>query len=182
MVKHRKSSGFTLIELLIVISIIGIVAGAIIVTINPLTQMQKARNAQRKADLRTMANAVERYKATTGSYPITLYSGWCGPDGSPWFCGGDFIPNIIASGELKALQKDPNTGKPNNYPSEPNCWDAAWGNHGNHYIYKSDGTDYKLLAMCSPEGNVFSSTDPFYDPVRPDHAWQVSSSDISKYW
>lgn len=170
----KKCGGFTLVELLIVISVIGIVAGAVLIAINPLTQMQKGRNAQRKADLRTMSNAIERYKAAYGSYPTTS-GNWCGASGSDWNCGGNFIPNIISTGDLKILPIDPITGKPNNITAYCNQSGSRTS-----YLYRSDGIDYKLLAHCTPEGNVFSSSDPFFDPARSGHAWQISSSDFVK--
>ncbi|PIP56974.1 type II secretion system protein GspG, partial [candidate division WWE3 bacterium CG22_combo_CG10-13_8_21_14_all_39_12] len=40
---QKKSFGFTLIELLVVIVVIGILAGVIIVVINPNLQQEKAK-------------------------------------------------------------------------------------------------------------------------------------------
>lgn len=62
--------GFTLIELLIVIAIIGVLATLLMV--NFVGVRQRARDAQRKSDLKQMQSALELYRADNGSYPGTL--------------------------------------------------------------------------------------------------------------
>lgn len=52
--------GFTLIELLIVIGIIIVLAGVVIVAINPIRQFAMANNSRRSADVITILNAVSQ--------------------------------------------------------------------------------------------------------------------------
>jgi type II secretion system protein G len=68
---HSCVRGFTLIELLIVISLIGVLSSVLIVLINPVTQFKRARDAQRKADIRQIQSALEMYRSDVGNYPVT---------------------------------------------------------------------------------------------------------------
>lgn len=63
----NNKKGFTLIELLLVIAIIGVLASFIMA--NLIGARARARDAQRKSDLRQMQAAFELYKADQGTYP-----------------------------------------------------------------------------------------------------------------
>lgn len=54
--KHR-ANGFTLIELLIVIGIIGFLAAAILVAVDPVKRVQDSRDARRYAEVNAILNA-----------------------------------------------------------------------------------------------------------------------------
>ncbi len=56
--RYRAARGFTLIEILVVIGMIGILAGAVLVAVNPLKQFAQARNAKRVSDVNAVLNAV----------------------------------------------------------------------------------------------------------------------------
>jgi prepilin-type N-terminal cleavage/methylation domain-containing protein len=65
--------GFTLVELLIVIVILGILAGIVVFAVGNLTTNAKAKGCA--AEKTTITNALESYKAYTGSYPTATAAG-----------------------------------------------------------------------------------------------------------
>lgn len=73
----KKQQGFTLIELLIVIVIIGILA--LIIVPGLASGPARARDAQRKSDLRAVKNALETYYNDNSAYPGGNYAGLATP-------------------------------------------------------------------------------------------------------
>ena len=69
---QRQRSGFTLIEILLVVAAIGILAGIVILAINPNKQLGDTRNAQRRADVNTILNAIYQHSLDTGSLASSL--------------------------------------------------------------------------------------------------------------
>src|SRR5260221_1387040 len=67
--KSRASSGFTLIELLVVIGILGILATALVATIDPFEQLKKASDANVKNTAVEFVDANIRYYTTHNSLP-----------------------------------------------------------------------------------------------------------------
>ncbi len=80
----EKQKGFTLIELLVVISIIGVLSGIVMVSVQDMRA--KARDARRKQDLAQVVKAVELYNLDYGRYQI-LNSGWGSATGVGCGCG-----------------------------------------------------------------------------------------------
>lgn len=74
--KISNYDGFTIIELLIVIAIIGILSALLLS--NFIGIRQRARDAQRKADLRQIQAALEIYRSDQGNYPVTASFPACG--------------------------------------------------------------------------------------------------------
>ena len=60
----EKTKGFTLLELLIVIGILAILAGVVVLVLNPAELLRQARDSQRISDLSTMRSAISLYLAS----------------------------------------------------------------------------------------------------------------------
>lgn len=61
--------GFTLMELLIIISLIALVATAVLILLNPWRQIAKAQDGRRKNDLAALQKAFEDYYNDKSCYP-----------------------------------------------------------------------------------------------------------------
>jgi len=75
---RKFRSGFTLIELIIVIAILAVLFLGLLVTFNPLTQYNKAKDAIREHDLQQTRQALDAYLNDFNCYPasITLNAKW----------------------------------------------------------------------------------------------------------
>ena len=151
---HEK--GFTLIELLIVVAIIGILS-ALLMT-NFIAVRQRARDAQRKSDLKQMQSALELYRSDTGSYPSAssfnaLNSNPCPTPSTLVYSGTTYMKQI---------------------PCDP------LGNtyyHSGSYYYTSNGQTYTIYACLEnssdAQGQLISNagcndpTDWFYTVTNP---------------
>lgn len=151
----KSAKGFTLIELLVVISIITFLSSIVLAALN--TARGKARDATRQIEMRQIEKALALYYSDNGVFPSTplptFYSsgqtiGGCGLNGTLTGATG-YVPNL-APQYIHVLPADPNTAT--------GCFFG--------FLYRSDGTGYKLIDGEVEGGNV-AATSGFYDPVRP---------------
>lgn len=65
--QHQKEKAFTLVELLLVVTIIGILAGAVL--INFTGKSQEAKVTRARLDIGNIGSALSLYEIETGSFP-----------------------------------------------------------------------------------------------------------------
>lgn len=123
----QKQSGFTIVELLIVIVVIGVLAAITIVAFNGI--QSRAKSAKVQQDLKSMQKLVELYKAENGSYPSTS-NAWSYSSSN----ADGFIPSIV----------------PTFASSLPRFTADSVVDGGHCYVYRSNGTDYKMIRLGQP--------------------------------
>ena len=105
---NRKKGGFTLLEILLVVAAIGILAGIVILAINPGKQLGDTRNAQRKVDVNTVLNAVYQYSIdNNGTIPSGIASSTCATVTTNEICktGAASCTNLIDLSVLTASER-----------------------------------------------------------------------------
>lgn len=145
--------GFTLIELLIVIAILGILAAAVLVAVNPAKRQNQAKDSNTKADIGSIATALQAYyTGAGGTYPSAA----------------ETLNKLVTNQDLKNLPTTPQGGTYTYVPPIPAdcagtavspCTDVAVYNAlldpataGNVWCFKSSTgkATETTVALCVP--------------------------------
>lgn len=141
----RRRSGFTLIEILLVVALISVLAGIVILAINPSKQLADTRNAQRRTDVTTILDAVYQYAVdTNGAIPAGIASDTCnGSTAANEICRfGGTCTGLV---DLSVLTT--NAKYIVSIPTDPRATIGDGTNGTGYFITK---TDDNRLNVCAP--------------------------------
>lgn len=156
MKRASGQSGFTLLEILLVVAAIAILAGIIIVAINPARQLGETRNAQRKVDVRTILSAVQQYQLKEGSVPPGIPSGTsCGQDESQEICATDASS---CSGLVDLSVLTDNQKYVTSMPIDPQGSITGGGNGTGYMIYQNSNNRVTVCAFQAELEETVSAT------------------------
>lgn len=137
-----KNDGFTLIELLVVVMVIAALSGIVVSLVNSGGFRDKAKDAQRVADLKQIQTALELYFADYRQYPD---AGWV------QITGNDAASSALAPNYINKIPVDPDNSGNDSSP----CSNAD--NNRYNYTQVDTRAGYVLTAMMdladSNDGN-----------------------------
>jgi prepilin-type N-terminal cleavage/methylation domain-containing protein len=160
-----RQKGFTLVELLVVVTLIAILAVAVLATINPIEQRRKAIDTSVKNAMAELLSAEERFYATYGCYTWEwdTLTNTCGlvldPQGETdmGLAGPLLLQSLIDTGEVKGVLIDridqPAVAPWNTIALTEDLDVAQLGLL--HVCFVPDSTAYTQLATC----DAMASTD-----------------------
>jgi prepilin-type N-terminal cleavage/methylation domain-containing protein len=131
----KQKKGFTLIELLVVIGILGILAAALVATIDPFEQLNKAQDANTKNILVEYINANVRFYANHNYYP------WASGDASACNSGNPPSNLVLCSGASPCLISGCLTQLINESELKPSFVSATGNLAAIHITYWGDSTN-----------------------------------------
>lgn len=149
-----QTLGFTMIELLVVISVIGVLAVAVLSSINPIEQINKGRDTRTRSDAAQLINASDRFIAIQEMYPWNATSTTYAP---PPGQGGEASFGVLFEFD-----------GPNSTPNEWNWVDTLVNTNevkqgyinrvkqdAKMYVYKALGDNETMFACFEPDSQAF---------------------------
>ncbi len=167
---NKNKKGFTLIELLIVIGIIAILAGIVLVAVNPAQQFGKANDSERKSEIGTVLSAIYQYQTSPtarGALPQCNIGGVAtdippcgvkqagaielGTDPADFDCSVAIATGGLVPSYLREIPTDPS-----------NTYTAA---HTGYYVCQDTTGTVPRIYVLAPGVEVFRTDGGCYSPV-----------------
>ncbi len=141
-----RGAGFTLIEVLVATTILATLVGGVMLSLNPIGQINKGRDAQRQQDLQSIKTALDLYYNDTKCYPTQL------PFGQEWR-----VNNTVY---MKSVPNDPQCNEDSSgtcyryrTDSASNCpqWNVVFADLSRESTL-ANACPLSSLSTCTPTG------------------------------
>lgn len=150
----KNTKAFTLIEILLVVAAIAILAGIVILAINPTKQLGDTRNAERRSDVTTILNAVYQYSIDhNGSLPTIPSSSTCDDTADYEICKAGATGTCADGVDLSVITTDQKYVT--SIPVDPSV--SSTDGTG-YYIVRSGNNRVTVCAPSAEQGATISVT------------------------
>lgn len=151
----KNSSGFTLIEILVVIGLLAVLAGVVLIALNPGRQFAQARNTERTAGVTSILNAIGARVADNKG----VFAGEFEAGGEDYECPALAAGTTyrIASGgtgtiDLSCLTP---TYIPARLPFDPSATDAHWTSVADYDTgYEVEADEFGRFVVSAPSAEL----------------------------
>ncbi len=153
--------GFTLIELIVVVAVIGILAAAIFVAVDPARRIGEANDSKRYEDLSAIADAISHYTVdNNGSLPTSVSTASAGTTYLIHVAGNSDVTSETCHGDSIA-KRDISSGIVSTYiptmPIDPTYTQLTAGSDGTGYYLLKDSNGRIKIGACIESNYADSS-------------------------